>query len=193
MNNYCKILKKEDFITSNWSGGTTTQLFIYPEKSTLRALDFQFRLSTATVEQEESQFSKLEKIQRFITPLDGNLILTHDNQNFITLNPFETYEFDGNWFTKSYGLVKDLNLMISQGIKGSLSSHFLKANYPLVINTERGFNFVYTPFKELGIMVGSQELLLSPKQLLLLHNHFSSPIKIVCETEAALLFATIFL
>ncbi len=25
------ILKKDDFITNNWSGGTTTELFIYPK------------------------------------------------------------------------------------------------------------------------------------------------------------------
>lgn len=157
MDNICKILKKEDFIISNWSGGTTTQLFIYPEKSTISKMDFRFRLSIATIDLEESPFSKLENIHRFITPLDGKLKLTHDNQDFTTLKPFKIYEFDGNWDTTSYGRVKDFNLMLGQGIKGFLSSYFVKAHSPLVIETGTGFNFIFSPFKELEVMVGNKE------------------------------------
>lgn len=193
MDNYCKILKKEDFITSNWSGGTTTQLFIYPEKSTLRDMDFQFRLSTAMVEQEESQFSKLENIQRFITPLDGTLKLSHDSQESIILKSFEIYEFEGNWNTKSYGKVKDFNFMLSRGTKGHLSSYFVKTHSPLVIETETGFNFIFTPFKKLDIIIGNQKFHLSTNHLLLLNNHFSNPIRVFCETEADLLHASILL
>ena len=193
MDIYCKILKKEDFLTSNWSGGTTTQLFIYPEKSTLRDMDFQFRLSTAMVEQEESQFSKLENIQRFITPLDGMLKLSHDHQESIILKPFEIYEFEGNWNTKSYGRVKDFNLMLSRGTKGHLSSYFVKAHSPLLIEAETGFNFIFVPFKEVEIMLGNQKFHLSTNHLLLIHNHSANPFRVVCETEADILHAAILL
>jgi len=43
------ILHSANFKTSNWSGGTTTQLFIYPPTAEYLQRNFIFRLSTASV------------------------------------------------------------------------------------------------------------------------------------------------
>jgi environmental stress-induced protein Ves len=49
-----KLLKSNPQNTAKWSGGETTELFISPEGSSYKKRDFDFRLSTATVEVNQS-------------------------------------------------------------------------------------------------------------------------------------------
>ena len=66
-----------DFRTSTWSGGTTTELYLYPENGSYAARDFLFRISSATVDLPESDFTALPGVERYITPLAGSFTLTH--------------------------------------------------------------------------------------------------------------------
>jgi len=61
-----KLITKEQQKTSKWSGGTTTQLAIYPEDADYGKRNFTWRLSTATVEAAESVFTSLPGIDRII-------------------------------------------------------------------------------------------------------------------------------
>jgi len=78
-----KIITKDTFKTSLWSGGTTTELYIYPENSIYKNKDFWFRLSSATVELEKSTFTPLEGIKRYIAPINGSLKLFHNDRSLI--------------------------------------------------------------------------------------------------------------
>ncbi|WP_312907662.1 HutD family protein [Tissierella praeacuta] len=138
-----KLIKENDYITTEWSGGKTTQLFIYPEDSNYDARNFKFRLSSATVELGESEFTKLEGIHRFITPLNGELKLTHNHKDYINLKPFEIYEFDGGINTTSYGIVKDFNLMLGNGVKGELESIYIDREYFLIKENQSNFNEIF--------------------------------------------------
>ncbi|MGJ0846101.1 HutD family protein [Tissierella praeacuta] len=138
-----KLIKENDYITTEWSGGKTTQLFIYPEDSNYDARNFKFRLSSATVELGESEFTKLEGIHRFITPLNGELKLTHNHKDYINLKPFEIYEFDGGINTTSYGIVKDFNLMLGNGVKGELESIYIDREYSLIKENQSNFNEIF--------------------------------------------------
>ena len=42
-----KLLTREDFVSTSWSGGTTTQLAIAPEGAVYAERDFLWRLSSA--------------------------------------------------------------------------------------------------------------------------------------------------
>ena len=63
-----------------WSGGTTTELFIYPEGATYEDRNFKFRLSIATVESETSEFTPLAGVKRTLMLLHGELTLKHEGQ-----------------------------------------------------------------------------------------------------------------
>lgn len=54
-------VSKEDYPVSNWSGGKTTQLFIYPENSEYAKRNFLFRISSATVDCERSEFTSCQE------------------------------------------------------------------------------------------------------------------------------------
>ena len=107
-----EIIKSNAFKESRWSGGTTTQLYIYPKDADYRKRYFKFRISIATTELMESTFTKLEGIKRIISILEGKMELSHKNRYNITLMPYEIDRFIGDWDTSSKGKVKDFNLML---------------------------------------------------------------------------------
>lgn len=108
-----KIIRKSEHNTSEWSGGTTTQLCIYPDDSKYKELNFKWRLSSARVDVDESVFTHLPNIKRKIMILDGELLLEHQNHYNVKLKEFEQDSFCGDWKTKSSGKVIDFNLMMN--------------------------------------------------------------------------------
>lgn len=122
-----ELIKKNQLKTSNWSGGTTTQLAIYPKDAVYSEYNFKWRLSSAKVEVDESDFTSLPGINRVIMIIEGELALEHEGHHKSVLKPFEQDSFSGSWKTKSYGRVIDFNLMTAEGCEGSLEAiHLLK-------------------------------------------------------------------
>lgn len=112
-------IKKEDMPVSCWSGGTTTEIFICPRGAKYAERDFLFRISTATVELDESDFTSLPDYERLIASLDGEMLLTHNGSDGARIVPLETvYRFDGGEATHCVGRARDLNLMIRKGAAG---------------------------------------------------------------------------
>lgn len=107
-----RIIKKDEYIKSTWSGGTTTQIGIYPEEAEYKDRDFLWRISSATVDLEESTFTALPDYNRIIMTLKGGMELIHNGGDPIALQPFEIHEFDGADNTLSRGRVVDFNLML---------------------------------------------------------------------------------
>lgn len=164
-----KILKEEDYTTATWAGGKTTQLYICPEASQYQNLDFKFRISSATVELEESVFTKLTGVRRFISPLDGSLLLTHNHEEAIELNPYEVYEFSGGIETRSYGKVRDFNLMLANGASGVLKSA-VDMDRKLLINYDQEQEFCIFLYLDAGtieIKVNHKEVRLAQRQTLI--------------------------
>ncbi|MEQ8927101.1 MAG: HutD family protein [Fulvivirga sp.] len=131
------------FKTSLWAGGTTTELFIWPIDSDFKTGNFQFRLSTATVEIEESVFTKLPGVDRTLVLLDGKMILEHTGHHQKNLAPFDIDHFSGSWETKSKGRCTDFNLMTKGGIEGKVSIIDLKSYIEEHIVLDVGQHFFY--------------------------------------------------
>lgn len=94
-----------------WSGGTTQELFIYPKTATAQDRNFDFRISTATVEVEESTFTNYQGYLRKLMVLEGELTILHENHYSIQLLPFEQDSFSGDWNSTSKGKVRDFNVI----------------------------------------------------------------------------------
>ncbi len=139
-----KLEKYSNFITSNWAGGTTTELMIYPEGAVYKKLDFLFRLSTATVTDPKGTFTLLPGIKRKLLLLDGTIRLTHEYQKagevkekqdedffsddsakkasgFQWMKPGDVACFPGWIPTESEGTGVDFNLMMSSCADGEIA------------------------------------------------------------------------
>ncbi|HBL50182.1 MAG TPA: hypothetical protein DDZ65_08060 [Firmicutes bacterium] len=117
-----KLIPKTAQKTSTWSGGTTTELAIFPEGSSYAARNFQWRLSTALVTAAESTFTALPGWHRLLMVLNGSMQLTHAGHHQVTLRPFEQDAFSGNWITHCAGMGQDFNLMLAAGWQGRLQA-----------------------------------------------------------------------
>ena len=67
------LLRPEDYVKTTWAGGVTTQLAISPAGADYGARDFLWRVSSATVSLDESDFTALPGYRRFISTLQGDM------------------------------------------------------------------------------------------------------------------------
>lgn len=115
-----EIIRKEDQKTSQWSGGTTTELFLYPPEGSYASRNFLFRLSSAYCEDAESVFTILPGVRRILMVLDGRITLCHNGKRKVTLEKGDQDHFTGDETTKSKGGCVDFNLMLKDGTEGNL-------------------------------------------------------------------------
>jgi len=170
------LVKKSQYKTSEWSGGTTTELLIYPGDSKYSDRSFKWRISSAKVEDPESVFTNLPGIARHIMVIEGKIVLEHENRYEKTLEPFEQDTFMGDWGTKSYGKARDFNLMLSEGFTGGLKAHFIDKGEKIVIvleagDTEKTTNVFYVVNGNPEIEANGQEFNLEENDLLYV-THF---------------------
>lgn len=191
MDNFIKVLKEDDFNISTWSGGKTTELFIYPEDAEYSKKNFKVRISSATVELDTSNFTKLDGVYRFISPLDGNLKLTHKGDEFISLDPFQVYEFEGNIDTTSFGKVKDFNLMLANGANGQLKSFFIDEKKEIIILANYGLNILYSFDSLFRISIDEEEFMLNPNEILVMKSDSVKNIKIQSNNSSNILLSSI--
>ena len=113
-------LTKKDFKTSLWSGGSTTELFILPVGANYATREFSLRISSAKVDLQESDFTTLNNVVRYITPLTSGFTLSHPNSEPIVMKPLATpYRFSGDIPTHCVGQATDFNLML-KGVDGKM-------------------------------------------------------------------------
>ncbi len=114
-------LTRKDYKTSAWSGGTTTELFIWPKGADYAKREFTFRVSSAAVELAESDFTPLAGVMRWITPISGGFTLTHPGKTPVVMSPLDApYSFSGEEATHCEGRATDFNLML-KGVAGEMA------------------------------------------------------------------------
>lgn len=136
----------QHFQAKAWANGTTTELVKYPTDSDFLKRDFIFRISTATVEAEESTFSDFSGLTRILMILDGSMTLIHEGRYQKDLNPYDQDTFDGSWSTRSIGKVRDFNVMFNEQAEGELRAFQLQSEQTeiLEISQKRIILFVHT-------------------------------------------------
>lgn len=108
-------LTQDGCTVSRWSGGTTTQLAIFPPGASYQDRDFLWRISSAVVEDERSTFTELPDYDRWLLLLEGSMLLAHDGGAPFRLEPGRAHAFDGGAATEGVGRCRDFNLMLRKG------------------------------------------------------------------------------
>lgn len=138
-----EIRRKEAQKTANWSGGQTTEIYIYPEGSDYKERDFLFRLSTATVEVSSSEFTPLPGVNRTLMVLEGEMELIHEGYHRCTLLPLQKDIFQGGWKTRSIGECIDFNLMCREKTSGDLNGMVLPKGHTLEFDEAKAPFYIY--------------------------------------------------
>jgi len=173
------VLRKDIFNTTTWSGGTTTELLIHPPHSTYNSRNFNWRISSAKVEIEESTFTYLPNIWRKLMVIEGEALLSHENHYDVLLSPFKQDSFSGDWTTKSKGKITDFNLMTAKGYTGTLEAISLCNNGTTIISVKKPVftkdckevvSLIYCPFGNIEFM--NESSILNCGDLIYIHGEY---------------------
>jgi environmental stress-induced protein Ves len=115
-------VRRDQQQVSTWNGGTTTEIAIYPRDAVYSCRDFVWRISSARVASEESEFTSLPGIWRLIMVLEGDMTLEHEHHHSVRLQPLEQDAFAGDWTTRSRGMARDFNIMLSGACSGRMEA-----------------------------------------------------------------------
>ncbi len=166
------LLSSSQFITSQWSGGRSTQLYIFPAGATYAERNFELRISTALVEVAESTFTSLPGINRKLMILEGEITISHEGQYSKHLKPFDVDTFSGNWITKAAGTCTDFNVM-TRGLQESELYHLaMRAikNYKLKPKKNCRHLFLFATSGISQVLVNSVNYILETGNLLVIEN-----------------------
>ena len=164
-----KIIRFEDAIVTEWSGGKTHEILIRPELSDFKSGDYDLRLSVATVNIEETTFTSLPGVNRILTVLEGNLTLNHEDHHRCQLGPYQQDRFQGDWTTKSKGKVRDFNVMWKRG-EASVKSILLEETIDTTIEARHNVSllFVVSGIVQIGeVNLVQNDAILFEKNLIL--------------------------
>ena len=173
-----ELIKSTKYITSKWSGGTTSELLIYPDDSKYSERNFKWRISSARIEVTTSLFTKLPGITRHIMVTDGLITLEHQDRYEKVLRPFDKDSFMGDWETKSYGKATDFNLMLANDFTGSLQVYFIEKDQIIDIAINEGrdknvTNVFYALNGNVEIYVDNKKFHIEEKDLLYVTGLFT--------------------
>ncbi|MNS39833.1 Protein Ves [compost metagenome] len=128
-------LTADDYILSDWGGGQTCQIFIYPGHSRYADRDFIFRISSATIRESPSTFTVLEDYDRILVSLEQAIELAFQDASFL-LKPFVPLSFSGADFVSSTGTTTDFNVMMRKGTEAKLTILHNEAQYNIDLNPD---------------------------------------------------------
>jgi len=110
------LFPKKDCKASIWSGGLTYEYMIYPKTANYADRDFVFRISSATIEEVPSEFTKFKGYYRYLVMLDNSLNVEINKEKKI-YEKYEIMEFNSDDEVTSYTKGIDFNWMISEKIR----------------------------------------------------------------------------
>ncbi len=182
------IFEESQINEASWAGGTTKQLYIYPENADYKAKNFEFRISTATVDLEESDFTVLSGVDRQIMSLDGEITLSHDGNNPTKLMPLEVHYFSGDVSTKSKGKCSDFNLMTTGSVKAEMASWSLSAEISATFIPHSDIQkiFLYAYKGQANIGIGGKTIQLKTGSFLAIDDVKSDEIILCADIETIL-------
>ena len=174
------LLRANDFQVSDWSGGKTKQLYLSPPTGHYGKRDFDYRLSTATVELAESQFSDLSGFHRILMSLNHTLHLHNaSRQEETVLAPFTPYVFEGSDSITSRGTCTDFNLIYSDHYQGQM----LAISDREELSQDEAIQFIYALSDLMVTGTGLPSLNLETGQLLIVEKEAQ-------ETELQIMFSS---
>jgi environmental stress-induced protein Ves len=163
-----KLHTESAFARSEWAGGSTTQLFIYPTDTSYQNRDFDLRISLANVELDDSEFTSLPGFFRKLMILEGGITISHEGHHSGEMKKFDVDDFQGDWTTRSVGRCTDFNVMTNGSWKSHLFGLQLNADQLEMIpfGGIEGKFFIYLHKGSVEVQTEIDTILLNQKVLL---------------------------
>ncbi len=188
------IKRSYELNTTNWTGGTTTELFIFPATANYQQRDFDFRISTAMVAAEQSVFTSLPGYSRKLMVLQGAVSLFHRGHYSKVLTKFDVDEFEGSWETTSQGRCTDFNLMCKLGTEGSMEAEIIEKgkNQRIEVAQTVAWFFLYPVKGTLELSVINKTMRVGQGDFAILKNDGVLPVQLKTIEHSEVIFTRIY-
>ena len=175
-------ISKQNIQPNQWDGGLTYEYFIYPVDSNYGSRNFDFRISSATIEKVPSNFTQFQDYFRYLVMLDNSLCIFRNNCNEEYVK-HEIFKFDSSEKIVSNSLGNDFNLMISNRIQNHElivfeGSKILNSNWIILF-----------AFNETNVFINQIEHKLISNDCILIENFEKFDVEIA--TSARLILASL--
>lgn len=114
-----RLIRKDEVVTSQWSGGKTNEYIIYPNEAKYADKDFLFRISSATIEAIPSDFTQFTGYKRYLAMLEGDIRL-YKNGKEVCYDNQVLFSFESTDDITSYSIGKDFNLMLHHSFENEI-------------------------------------------------------------------------
>lgn len=161
-----KFFKKSELQQGKWSGGTTTELYIFPETARFGNDRFDFRISLATVDVMDTVYTPFPGIMRNLTVLDGTIDL-YDRTEKISLQAGDTFIFSGDSTITCHGLATNFNILYDPRAYNVETAFIERANKSITIE---GFTLIYPVEGEVQFKYNGESYFLEPELYCLISN-----------------------
>ena len=155
-----KIVRKENQKEHPWTGGISRELYIYPDGSTIDSL-FNFRVSTASVNTGEYNFTAFKSYKRLLVLLSGSLKLEIDGKNYY-LEPLSHIFFSGDSHTSSSTDKKcvDFNLIYKDNVE-LLDFKIIEKDFVGKSLSSKAINIFYNLGDSRHVLINNNEYILN--------------------------------
>lgn len=157
------IIHREQLQPSVWSGGKTYEYFIYPPEGDYTQKQFDLRISSATIEDVPSNFTKFDGFRRYLVMLDGELKINQNLKNK-TYKQNKLFVFNSSDDIISHSQGSDFNLMLRKDIQDEVVE---VRTFPFI--TTCNFIFVYA-LETMDIRVNKDIYKIEKSDCLLVQN-----------------------
>lgn len=169
-------------------------MFIHPATADYRKRDFIFRLSSAVVEAEQAEFTRLPGVSRKLMILEGAIRICHQGHYEKTLSRFDVDAFEGEWITTSMGRCTDFNVMTTGACRSALNSLNMPEPGSVELSVPAGADslFVFLVSGELLVVDLPDAPVLVRGDLLQLNNTGSGLLRLMTQKSAEAVIVTIY-
>ncbi|MFC4480193.1 HutD family protein [Flavobacterium chungangensis] len=171
-----QLVSKKKTKPSIWSGGLTYEYMIYPKTAIYADRDFGFRISSATIEEVPSEFTKFKGYYRYLVMLD-NVLNVEVNKEKKAYEKYEIMEFNSDDEVTSFTKGTDFNWMVSEKI----SHHKLE-----VINSNQNCNaevVIVFSLDTTVITINEKPYHVEPYDVLVIENEEKENVRLHFSTE----------
>jgi environmental stress-induced protein Ves len=158
----------KDYKKSEWSGGSTTELYIRPDNGNYSTLDFKLRISLAKVKVSKTAFTPLKGVSRKLMVLQGEIILKHEHHHSQQLRKFDVDSFEGSWNTTSIGHSTNFNVMSLGALKNLLYGEKMRPKSNSHIDFDKKWNnlFIYVFRGNLEVEIKQKTIMIESGSLI---------------------------
>lgn len=138
----CIYTQKENQEVTDWGGGATIQLSVYPQNcSGGHLLEYIFEITSSTVIYDTTDFTQFYGYKRLLMVIEGEMTLIHGDGKTVHLGKYEYDCFDGNDKTRSMGKATDYEIVIKNDDYAELKVFEMKKSCSMPIDNMTNPNY----------------------------------------------------